>query len=216
MDSSRSAILMPLPAAARLVEFTLPAADQPRPGVVVFASPKTQAEVLVDDHAEHVAEAFLRGRNEGLDTARAEFKSKLEEAEAAVEERLVATRSLWASEQGAGLAERIDRGFETLNNDVGDAVAAILAPFVEATLRARIVEELLRTLEKVLKGGRPTTLKISGPEDLLESIRQSLGGSSAAIEFEATNAVDVRVVADRTVIETQLEAWLQRISGRSE
>jgi hypothetical protein len=80
----------------------------------------------------------------------------------------------------------------------------------------RIVEELLRSLEKVLKGGRPATLKISGPDDLLLSIRQTLGESSAAIEFEATDDVDVRVVADHTVIETQLEAWLQRISGRGE
>ena len=141
---------------------------------------------------------------------------KLVEAETAFEERLVAERSHWTSDQGATLAKSIDRAFETLNSDVGDAVAAILAPFVEETLRKRIVEELLRTLEKVLKGGRPTTLKMSGPDDLLDFIRQSLGNSSAAIEFETTNDIDVRVVADRTVIETQLEAWLQRISGRSE
>ena len=206
---------MPLPAASRLVEFSLvPRVDQPLPGAVVFARPKAPPQAQVDDNVERVAEAFLRGRNEGLDTARAELEMKLVEAETSFEERLVAQRSLWVSEQGAGLAERIDRAFETLSTDVGDAVAAILAPFVEEALRARIVEELLRTLEKVLKGGRPTTLKISGPADLLNSIRQALGESSAAVEFETTNDVDVRVVADRTMIETQLEAWLQRISGQ--
>ena len=146
---------------------------------------------------------------------RAELAAKAEAADRAFEERLAAERSRWAAEQGDALAAKLDAGLEQLGSEVGDAVAGILAPFVEQALRQRIVEELLRTLEKVLKGGRPATLKISGPDDLLDCIRQALGGSAAAIEFEATDAVDVRVVADRTVIETQLEAWLQRISGRS-
>jgi hypothetical protein len=209
---------MPLPAAARLVEFsTTLSSEQPRRGIQTFTrSVPPAVEVVVDREAERVAAAFLRGRNEGLDTARSEYQSKLAQAEASFEERLAAQRSLWAGDQGAALSERIDLAFEALGTDVGDAVAAILAPFVEETLRARIVEELLRTLEKTLKGGRPASLKMSGPEDILESIRRTLGDSAAAIEFEATDDIDVRVVADRTVIETQLEAWLRRISGRNE
>ena len=207
---------MPVPAAARLVEFKLvpPPPEPPRGSIQTFPRQKSPAEVAAQRETERIAEAFLRGKYEGLDAARAEYETKLAEAETAFEERLVAQRSLWAGEQGAGLAERIDTAFETLGTDVGDAVAAILAPFLEEALRTRIVEELLRTLAKVLKGGRPASLKITGPDDLLDSIRRTLGDAAAAIEFEATSDVDVRVVADNTVIETQLEAWLQRISGR--
>jgi hypothetical protein len=208
---------MPVPAAARLVEFKLvPTVEQPRAGIQTFPRQKPPAELVADREAERIAEAFLRGKYEGLDAARAEYEKKLAEAESAFEERLTAQLSLWAGEQGAGLAERIDTAFEALSTDVGDAVAAILAPFLEEALRMRIVEELLRTLAKVLKGGKPASLKITGPEDLLDSIRRTLGDAAAAIEFETTTDVDVRVVADNTVIETQLEAWLQRISGRSE
>jgi len=207
---------MPLPAAARLVEFKLvPGATQLRGGAQALARSKPGVEDS-DDKPEPIAAAFLRGRYQGLDDARAEFEAKLQAAEASFEERLVAERALWTVEQGGQLAERIGIAFEALNTEVGDSVAAILAPFLEEKLRVRIVEELLRSLEKVLKGGRPATLKISGPDDLLQSIRQTLGESSAAIEFEATDDVDVRVVADHTIIETQLEAWLQRISGRDE
>jgi len=208
---------MPVPAAARLVEFSLVRNPDPPPrsgGIPVFTRPlQTPIEPVIDREAERVAAAFLRGRNEGLDTARAEFEAKLAEAEASFEERLVAERSLWVSEQGSAVAEQIDRAFEKLSADVGDAVGGILAPFVEDTLRARIVEELLRTLEKVLKGGRPATLKITGPEDIIDAIRRTLGDTATAIDFETTSDVDARIVADSTVIETQLEAWRRRIRG---
>jgi hypothetical protein len=216
MDPSGSADLMPLPAAARLIEFKLvPSASQARGNGQALALAKPGNDESAD-RPEPVATAFLRGRYQGLDDARTEFEAKLKAAEESFEERLAAERAAWVTEQGVQLAEKITAAVDTLTNDIGDSVAAILAPFLEEKLRVRIVEELLRSLEKVLKGGRPATLKISGPDDLLQLLRQTLGASSSAIEFEATDAVDVRVVADHTIIETQLEAWLQRISGRGE
>jgi hypothetical protein len=207
---------MPLPAAARLIEFKLvPSASQARGNGQALALAKPGNDESAD-RPEPVATAFLRGRYQGLDDARTEFEAKLKAAEESFEERLAAERAAWVTEQGVQLAEKITAAVDTLTNDIGDSVAAILAPFLEEKLRVRIVEELLRSLEKVLKGGRPATLKISGPDDLLQLLRQTLGASSSAIEFEATDAVDVRVVADHTIIETQLEAWLQRISGRGE
>jgi hypothetical protein len=203
---------MPQPAATRLVEFKIvPNAIPPRVGgrAGIFSKPVEDS----DEKPEPVATAFLRGRYQGLDDARAEFEAKLKAAEESFEERLAAERASWAAEQGALLADKITTAVDSLSNDIGDSVAAILAPFLEEKLRVRIVEELLRSLEKVLKGGRPATLKISGPDDLIQVIRQTLGASSSAIEFEVTDAVDVQVVADHTIIETQLEAWLQRISG---
>ena len=206
---------MPLPAAARLIEFKLvPGSGQAR-GAQSLALAKPDVDES-GDRPEPIATAFLRGRYQGLDDARAEFEAKLKAAEEAFEERLVAERAAWVAEQGAELAAKITTAVDMLSDDIGDSVAAILSPFLEEKLRVRIVEELLRSLEKVLKGGRPATLKISGPDDLLQIIRQTLGASSSAIDFEATGEVDVRVVADHTIIETQLEAWLQRIGGEGE
>jgi flagellar biosynthesis/type III secretory pathway protein FliH len=207
---------MPVPAAARLIEFRTVPKPETRTGLQTFTRPVPTAlpPVPVDREAERLAEAFARGRNEGLEAARADHQRKLAEAEAQFEERLAAQRALWVVDQGGALGERIASGFEALNAEIGDAVGAILAPFVEQALRTRVVEELLRALEKVLKGGRPASLKISGPEDLLASIRQALGESASAVEFDATDSIDVRVVADRTVIETQLDAWIKRLSGQ--
>jgi hypothetical protein len=215
MDPSGSEKLMPLPAAARLVEFKVVASSaSPRAGgqTVAFAKPAEDSQ----EKPEPVATAFLRGRYQGLDDARAEFEARLKAAEASFEERLASERALWVAAQGAVLADKVATAVDALSTDIGDSVAAILTPFLEEKLRLRIVEELLRSLEKVLKGGRPAVLKISGPDDLLQFIRETLGASSSAIEFEVTDAVDVRVVADHTVIETQLEAWIKRISGEGE
>ena len=204
---------MPLPAAAKLIEFTrAPVADKAK---LTAVRPALHTGAAPVEDPEPVALAFLRGRYQGLDDGRVEFEARLKAAEAAFEERLAAERAKWVAEQGAVLGERIAQAFTTLGDELGDSVGAILTPFLDEKLRQKVVEELLRALEKVLKGGRPSVLKMSGPHDLLETIRQALGASSAAIEFETTTDVDVRVVADKTVIETQLEAWLQKISGRA-
>ena len=146
------------------------------PGRGRLRASQTAAERPVDREAEHVAEAFLRGSNEGLDTARAELAAKLEAAEASVRGTARGGARRWAAEQGAALAER-DRSGARAARHRRSATRSPRSSHHSSRRRCaqRIVEELLRTLEKVLKGGRPATLKISGPDDLLDSIRQALG-----------------------------------------
>ena len=159
---------MPIPAAARLVEFSCSGrrSEATRHSDVHAIEPAAAPQSPVDREAERVAAAFLRGRNEGLDTARAEHQARSWRPKPHSRSAWALQRALWAGDQGAALAERVELPFAALSTDVSDAVAAILSPFIEDALRARVVEELLRTLEKLLKGGRPASLKISGPEDI--------------------------------------------------
>jgi flagellar biosynthesis/type III secretory pathway protein FliH len=203
---------MPIPATALLVEFPIHAAGgtnerRQRPGV--------RSVDRDDDPAEAAEAAFERGRQEGFAAAQEGMSAKLDEACAAFEARLAEQRAAWAADEGARLAEKIQSAFAALEDAIGAAVAGILGPFVEESLRTRVVEELAQALSPLLAGGQQTNFHVRGPEDLLNALREKLGTAAASLTFENSQDIDVRVVADRTVIETQLEPWLSRISGRS-
>lgn len=198
---------MPIPAATRLVDFSPLSGSLPLSASRLFVSARRKE----DEQAARLEEEFQRGRTEGLEVARAETEARIRAAEEAFEQRLAAARAQWADEEGIRFAARLETAMAELDQRVQGSVAAILEPLVEEKLRGRMVEELLRALERVLRGGRPASLSISGPRDILTIIQKTLGDCAAAIQFESTDTVDVRVVADQTVIETQLAEWLRRM-----
>lgn len=202
---------MPLPAAAHLVEFTLasPPVRERRPASVGASNDREKQAGAEHDSIEA---AFARGHEEGLTAGRAEWASKLDEERAAATARLEEERAAWSSEEGARLGDAIVTAFQTLETQVGDAVAAILTPILEEELRKRAVEDLTQTLARLMASNQ-RILKLSGPEDLLETLHQSLGAEASAIAFETSQDIDVRVVAEQTTIETQLSAWMRRING---
>ncbi len=54
--------------------------------------------------------------------------------------------------------------------------------------------------------------KVTGPSELLELVRTQLEASRrAGIMYETSETLEVRVLADQTVIETQLSAWSERL-----
>ncbi len=202
---------MPIPATALLVEFPIPVAG----GTAARPPRGMRPSDPAVDPAEREKAAFERGRADGLAAGKEELAAKLEQASAEFEVRLAEERNAWASEEGAHLAENIRSAFAALESGIREAVAGILGPFVEESVRTRSVEELAQALSPLLSGGEQTNFQVRGPEDLLKALREKLGPAAAALTFEVSEDVDVRVVADRTLIETQLQSWLSRISGRS-
>ena len=102
-----------------------------------------------------------------------------------------------------------------LQSEIADGVARILKPFLVLSLRDQVLDALSETMRTVLKDDKPL-LKVSGPEDLLEALRERMGQDEASISYEAAPAVEVSVVADHTVIETRLKAWIDRFDAATE
>jgi hypothetical protein len=207
---------MPIPATALLVEFpsgaALPLESGGRAGPGAKAEPERTAEAAF---AEGREEGLAAGRAEERARAEAEFRTRLDEAHAAFDARLAQERAAWAAAEGASLAERLAEGLATLRSGVEDAVAAILAPFVEDALRTHAVAALREALAPILSAGASPSLRISGPGDLITALRDALGPAAGAAVLEPGEGPDVRVVADRTLLETQLQAWSARIRSES-
>ena len=73
------------------------------------------------------------------------------------------------------------------------------------------LEELEETLATILSGGEAKLLKITGPEDLLLSMKDRMGSHGDAIEFCPGEHVEVSVVARDTTLRTQFDAWSSRL-----
>lgn len=163
------------------------------------------------DPAQAIAEAEQRGFRGGLESARIESEAQRAEDAGQFEARLAAERARWAEEQADTLAAQIPAGFREIEETLAATAAGVLLPFLRSAATERAIEELRATIGRLLCDRQRPLLRIAGPQDLLELLRQRLGADAAAIEFRVEERAEVRVTADETIIETQLKAWSGRL-----
>jgi len=163
-----------------------------------------------EELARKLAEALARGHEEGRAVAAEQFDRELAAARAALVAHMAAEREAWLAQEGARLGSAVTAAFEQLEASLAGSVARILEPLIGEALRHKALDELADTLS-VLLAGEPGLIKVSGPQSLLDGLRDRLEPGCAAIEYAPGAGVDVSVVAGHTVIETRLQAWLDRI-----
>lgn len=186
-----------------------PAAPAPRPvdGLAALlrkpAAPPEDREALLRD-AE--ARGLARGRDLGRAEAAAETASVLACLQADYDARLVEMRQAWCADEGDRLAAGFAEALQALGAGLTDRVGHLLVPVLTEALRRQAVDELARSLARIL-GDVRAPVRVSGPADLLEAVAGKLGPFEASVAFVPSDAADVSVQADQTVIETQLGAW---------
>ena len=184
-----------------------PAANQSSPrGVIPVCDPD-------QDVAARLDEAFARGEAAARIIADAEHDRKLAEAIARAEAQHAAERALWTGEQADALAARLSAAVQALEARIADMVGRVLTPFLTAELRSRSVEALAESIGALLSGGNHPALCISGPDDLLSALRERLGVGPVAVDWQPNGQVEVTVTAEDSVIETEIQSWIDRFSG---
>jgi hypothetical protein len=87
-----------------------------------------------------------------------------------------------------------------------------LLPFLADAVRDKAIESLVQQIAALTGNSPVPVFKVTGPRDLLDLVRTQLEASRrTGIEYEAAETSEVRVVADQTVIETQISAWSERL-----
>ncbi|TVR07137.1 MAG: hypothetical protein EA385_13710 [Salinarimonadaceae bacterium] len=215
MPSSIQSVLVEFePARARLP--ALPqetAGTTPAPGSPLVAAPGR-------DLAAAEEAGFARGRAEALAEALADAERRiaaareeaLEQARAEHAEALVRAREEWADAEGAALAAALDRGLADMEAAVARKTARALRPFLREAVRDKAVCALCATLTDLLRSGPSATLRMSGPEDLLDAVMRRISGFDGKIAVSVTDAPDIRVVCDETTIETQIALWARSLA----
>ena len=152
-----------------------------------------------------VAHALAAARAE-FDAVRAadlaEFERRLTERETAILAAIGETLSGQVAEELAAIAER-----------VGLHVGAVLLRFLDQAVRERAVSELVEAVSALLVGATATRIRITGPAALTERVEAAIAPAGVPVERAESEAADVSVTIDDTVVETNIAAWMDRLMG---
>jgi hypothetical protein len=205
MDARDAKRMSAIPAAPYLTEF---GSTKGRPALALVRHDPASEEAY---WAAKLAEAHANGVESGKAAAMATFEAKLVEERARFAQQLAAERAAWAAQEGERLAGQLAAGQRAIETEIADAAARVLAPLLEARLCRQAIADLRGELEVLLAKDPGLGLSISGPKDLLEALRRELSDTRCSVAYAASDACEVRVVADQTILETRLAGWKARI-----
>jgi hypothetical protein len=162
-------------------------------------------------HAAKLEEDLARGIEAGRAAAQAEFDVKLEAQQRLFAQQLAAERQAWATGAGETLANGLLAGLQELEARIAETVARILKPFVAAQLHRQAIAELQAGLDVLTSASPGASLHVSGPEDILQVVREQLAGKTMAVTYAPSEDCDVRIVAGQAMLETCLKDWLAKL-----
>lgn len=168
-------------------------------------------EQAIAEAARRAAEEARRLALEEAAVALGACEQQLADAEAAFAARLEAemaeARARWCAQESERLAGLLQSGLDTVEAQIGEAIAAILRPFVREAARARALDELARRVRELLRAGAAgPAITITGSGDLAAALRARLA-DVPGIALAEGPATDLRITCDDSVLETQLSGW---------
>ncbi|MDA9426141.1 MULTISPECIES: hypothetical protein [Bradyrhizobium] len=185
---------------------------QPQPQPQTPAQPQLQAPPpapateappvnLLDD-------AYRRGHAAGV----AEGDAKLAEERVRSAIRLGEERAKWSDQQAVAIVSGFEAACREVETNIASSVARILLPFLTEAVRDKAIGSLVEQVAALTGNSPVPVFKVTGPRELLDLVKTQLEASRrTGIAYEAADTLEVRVVADQTVIETQISAWSERL-----
>lgn len=153
-------------------------------------------------------DAYRRGHAAGL----AEGDARVAEERVRSAIRLGEERSKWSDQQAVAIVNGFEAACREIETNIASSVARILLPFLADAVRDKAIESLVEQIAALTGNAPVPVFKVTGPRELLDLVRTQLEASRrTGIQYEAADTFEVRVVADQTVIETQISAWSERL-----
>ncbi len=166
----------------------------------------TPAEDRLAEQDAAVAQALAAARDE-FDATRAADLAAFERRLAEREAEILAT-------VGDALAGQVREGLAAIEERVGHQVGATLLRFLDHAVRERAVGELTEAVSALLAGGTAARVRIAGPAALSERVEAAIAPTGVPVERVESDAVDVLVTIDETIVETNITAWMDRLMAQ--
>lgn len=145
--------------------------------------------------------------------ALAAFRSELASSHAAHAAAMAAERLRWCSAQAELLAQSVMNGLDAIEHSFADQIARLIRPLIAASIQDKIISELQTAIQQKLQLAPGTTIRASGPADLISFL------SSLPVLRDARTILEVQEVPSLTLImdETELVidvAALTKLAGQ--
>ena len=166
-----------------------------------------------EDMSVKLAEAYARGREEGLAGGRVEASDR-HAAELAAAQGLGETQqqefrlNAYAELEGA-----IRSGIKEIEDNIGGAVTRILAPFLSQQVVKRAVDELAKAIARISASNSPGLIKIRGPERVLALLRRRIVDLPIEVDYVEDDGVETVVEANATRIVAELRPWAEILAS---
>lgn len=180
------------------------AAEKAPPKVKLDVGPAAPAEPSVN----LLDEAYRRGYAAGL----ANGESKLAEERVRSAVRLGEERAKWSDQQALAIVAGVTEASRELEANVAGTLARILQPFLADEIREKAIAALVEHISALTSDPSRPAFRMTGPSDLLDAVKGKLATvQTVGIVYETADVAEVRLVADQTVIETQMRVWMGRL-----
>ena len=195
------------PPLVRPIQGELPRREAPAPRTFAPPPPPEPPE----DIEAKLSEAYHRGVQEGIDSARAEAATARALERADLQKRAVVEKLDFQMNEYAKLHETLGAGFNELERRIAQAAAQILQPLLERDLARTIVDELAENVGRLARSGGVALLKARGPQALLSLLKSRIAPLAVEVEYVEDGSVEITVSSPTTEIRSELGAWRQLI-----
>ena len=182
-----------------------------REGPALRPSPPPPPPEPREDVEAKLSEAYLRGVQEGIDSAKAEASTARALERAEWQKRAVVEKLDFQMNEYAKLSETVAHGFGELERRIAQAAAQILAPLLERELARKIIDELAENVARLARGGGGALLRARGPEALLSLLKSRIAPLAVEVEYVEDEGVEITVSSSMTEIRSELGPWRQLI-----
>ncbi len=175
--------------------------------------PQTEELAKPEDMSAKLADAYARGREQGLAEGRVEASDRHAAELAAAHEQAQTQQQQFHLNEYAELEGAIRSGFKQIEDNVGGAVARILAPFLSQQALGRAVDELAKATARLSTASSPGLIKIRGPERALALLRGRIADLPIEVEYVEDGGVETVVESNATRIVADLRPWAELLAA---
>ena len=166
-----------------------------------------------EDLSAKLADAYARGREQGLAEGRVEASDRHAVELAAAREQTETQQREFSLNAYAELEGAIRSGIKQVEDNIGGAVTRILAPFLSQQVVKRAVEELAKAIARISASNSPGLIKIRGPERVLALLRERIADLPIEVEYVEDDRVETVVEANGTQIVAELRPWADLLAS---
>jgi hypothetical protein len=164
-------------------------------------------------------EAYDLGRTDGETSARSAIASDQAALVADCERKIETVKSVFTGTIADDIARELREGLAEAGGSIAEKVAAILLPLLRDRLTELAIRSFADDLRCMAEDTLSSVIELSGPDELVERLLLHFdrepawraGRAGPEIRLVTSSHPELRVVMDRSVLQTRLAEWLERI-----